>query len=76
MDRLKLIWRLIVKRAMRPLSIVKFYVVFNAFFELLLGFVLCTIDFFSLQEREKRFHDGVVMGLVQSSERLVNLVHT
>lgn len=75
MDRLKLIWRLIVKRAMRPLSIVKFYVVFNAFFELLLGFVLCTIDFFSLHEREKRLHDSIVMGLAWSRKRLDNLVH-
>ena len=31
---------------MRPLSIVEFYVIIDTFCELLLGFALCTIDFF------------------------------
>ena len=75
MDRLELIWRLIVKRAMRSLSVVKFYVVIDAFCKLLFGFVLCTIDFFPLHEKEKRLHDGVVMELARSGERLDNLVH-
>ena len=75
MDHLKLIRRLIVKRAMWPLSVVKFYVIIDAFCELLLGFVLCMIDFFPLHEREKRPHDGVVMGLARSGEGLDNLVH-
>lgn len=46
---------------MRSLSIVKFYVIIDTFCELLLGFVLCAIDFFSLHEREKRLHDSIVM---------------
>ena len=75
MDLLELIWCFIVKRTMRSLSIVKFYVIIDTFCELLLGFVLCTIDLFSLHEREKQLHDSIVMGLAWSRERLDNLVH-
>ena len=60
---------------MWPLSIVKFYVIIDTFCELLLGFVLCAINLFSLHEREKRLHDSIVMGLAWSGERLDNLVH-
>lgn len=60
---------------MRSLSIVKFYVIIDTFCELLLGFVLCAIDFFSLHEREKRLHDSIVMELAWSGERLDNLVY-
>lgn len=74
-DRFKLIWSFIVKCAMRPLSIVKFYVVIDAFFELLFRFVLCTINLFSLHEREKRLHNGVVMRLTWGGKGLDNLVH-
>ena len=75
MDLLKLIWRFIVKGTMRSLSIVKFYVIITTFCELLLGFVMYTIDLFSLHERKKRLHDSIVMGLAWSRERLDNLVH-
>ena len=75
MDHLKLIWCLIVKRTMRPLSIVKFYVIIDTLCELLFRFVLCTINLFPLHEREKRLHDSIVMGLAWSRKRLDNLVH-
>lgn len=60
---------------MRPLSIVKFYVIINAFCKLLLRFVLRAIDFFPLHVREKRLHNGVVMRLSWGGEGLDNLVH-
>lgn len=73
-DRPKLIWRFIVKRTMRSLSIVKFYVIIDTFGELLLRFVLCTMDF-SRCMKEKKLHGGIVTGLTWGRKRLDNLVH-
>lgn len=60
---------------MRPLRVVKFYVTSDTFCELLLGFVLYSIDFSLLHEGEKRLHDCVIVGLTRRRERLDNLVH-
>lgn len=75
MDCLKLIWCFVVKSAMWSLSVVKFYIIIDTFYELLLWFVLCAIDFFALHRSEKRLHDSIVMRLTRRGERLDNLVY-
>lgn len=74
-DNLKLVWRFIIECAMRPLSIVELNVGINAFYKLLLRFVLCAIDFFPLHRCKKGLHDSVVMRLSGFGKRLDNLVH-
>ena len=75
MNRLKLIWGLVIQCAVRPLSIIKSNVGINAFHKLPLGCVMCTIDLFPFHGCEKGLHDGIVMGLSGLGERLDNLVH-
>lgn len=75
MHCLELVWRFIIKRSVRSPIIIKFYVIFNTFYELCFRFVLISIYLFPLHGSEKRLRYSIIMRPAWLGKRLDNLVH-
>lgn len=63
-DNFNLFRSLAVKGAARSLSIAKFHIGINTFYELPLGFILGPIDFLPLHGSEKGLSNSVIMKAV------------
>ena len=75
MEQFEPIRCLIVERAVRALSVVKFYVGINTSHELVLGAILSPINLLSLHGGKEGLGYSIVMRTAGLRERLDNLVH-
>lgn len=75
MHCLELVWRFIIKRSVRSPIIIKFYVIFNTFYEWCFRFVLIAIYLFPLHGSEKSPRCSIIMRLAWLGKRLDNLVY-
>ena len=67
---------LVVERAVRALSVVKFYIGINTSHELVLGAILCPINLLPFHGGKEGRGHSIVMRTTGLRERLGNLVHT
>ena len=75
MEQFEPIRCLIVERAVRALSVVKFYVGINTSHELVLGAILCPINLLPFHGGKEGLGYSIVMRTAGLRERLDNLVH-
>ena len=75
MEQFEPIRCLIVERAVRALSVVKFYIGINTSHELVLGAILCPINLLPFHGGKEGLGHSIVMRAAGLRERLDNLVH-
>ena len=75
MEQFEPIRCLIVERAVRALSVVKFYIGINTSHELVLGAILCPINLLPFHGGKEGLGYSIVMRTAGLRERLDNLVH-